>query len=270
MPDTTPALRRAVHKRLGRRAPLLSVLVSRLALGGWRSMLVYLLVMAGVFGLLWWSLPKDGGRRAFDVEFRLAIVALFFIMQPVLWAAMRLNELASRCAMKVRVRGLGDTPDPAHVQQRREQWLFFVASEQARPTLAFIFLRTFRGYLLAQWPFAATALVLVTDVGFQSNRSQWALLFPVLLVAAIALQRHEQAKLTKIFQASIEEQRCPCCSYALRGVGDKAAAIGPTRCPECGNRWPLVPPPLFVPPNAASIDRAGKTLPRLRVESAVT
>ena len=114
----------------------------------------------------------------------------------------------------------------------------------------------------------------MTDVGFQSNRSQWAELFPVLLVAAIALQRHEQAeqqaKLTKIFQASIEEQRCPCCSYALRGVGDKAAAIGPTRCPECGNRWPLVPPPLFVPPNAASIDRAGKTLPRLRVESAVT
>ena len=39
---------------------------------------------------------------------------------------------------------------------------------------------------------------------------------------------------------------CPQCSYALTGLSDGVphTGSGPSACPECGTRWPLVPPAL--------------------------
>lgn len=48
---------------------------------------------------------------------------------------------------------------------------------------------------------------------------------------------------------ALQHVSCPFCGYDLMppgGLGDGTAGvfIGPSRCPECGDRWPLVPPPV--------------------------
>lgn len=47
---------------------------------------------------------------------------------------------------------------------------------------------------------------------------------------------------------ALDDDRCPKCSYDLRGIGPPLGLeakldvrVGPARCPECGCAWPLVP-----------------------------
>lgn len=50
--------------------------------------------------------------------------------------------------------------------------------------------------------------------------------------------------------AALVSRECPCCGYSLASLDavERAMtggeALGPVACPECGERWPLVPPPL--------------------------
>ncbi len=73
----------------------------------------------------------------------------------------------------------------------------------------------------------------------------WIAAAGMLAVLFLSLRRRLPARIAKQQRNGL----CPDCGYQLRGIGHDAVLhgagldLGPAQCPECGVRWPLVPPP---------------------------
>lgn len=70
--------------------------------------------------------------------------------------------------------------------------------------------------------------------------------FIVSVWAAVFLAQRPIRQVRTRIRATLNARQCPDCGYDLESLtesGDAAIQLlGPTACPECGVRWPLVPP----------------------------
>jgi hypothetical protein len=73
---------------------------------------------------------------------------------------------------------------------------------------------------------------------------------PVMLLYIIVLGFWSQRRTySKGIEVDIAAKRCPACKFACDALptdpqlAQLGVVAGPTRCPECGMLWPLVPPP---------------------------
>lgn len=70
---------------------------------------------------------------------------------------------------------------------------------------------------------------------------------PVMIWALILMSLQIPRRVRKRARNAIDHQACPDCGYDLRNLSgpDTPHPVGPAACPECGVRWPLVPPAII-------------------------
>jgi len=77
------------------------------------------------------------------------------------------------------------------------------------------------------------------------------IVLPVVLLMALAMWA-PVLRTRKRLRATLQSRQCPGCGYDLTALADGTdpggGVLGPAVCPECGVRWPLVPPwPVTLP-----------------------
>jgi hypothetical protein len=99
---------------------------------------------------------------------------------------------------------------------------------------------------LAAWR-GTTAMAILAGIGIAAS-------------AAVHLRASRRAERPELGEA-LERGLCPDCGYELGGLPPALTAgalagldVGPASCPECGGRWPRVPPP--APERGGAADEA--------------
>jgi hypothetical protein len=75
-----------------------------------------------------------------------------------------------------------------------------------------------------------------------------AFMFLGALAAMVAVRRRRCKVWKSRVREAIESRACADCGYALLGVSPgkpEHPSLGPSRCPECGGRWPALPPQMI-------------------------
>ena len=128
----------------------------------------------------------------------------------------------------------------AVLQHRRDYWLRLLdglPSDSVRAPAS-----TSNG-ILEIWLGTIVLVLLLAAVSMPIISIPLAVLLILLIIRAV--YRHI---LRSRMLVSLREELCSGCMYPLRGLGELptsagAARLGPSRCPECGCPWPLVPSP---------------------------
>jgi hypothetical protein len=147
------------------------------------------------------------------------------------------------------VRGLGEYvggDSGAELISRRQHWARRALRAQSSARAGFIALGVIAvpvapGLLFGDGPPSGDMWLHVWHWLF---RGPWALAIGLAAWSAFSSQRE-----ARFAARALEDVSCPACGYDLMppgGLGDasRGVFVGPARCPECGDRWPLVPPPV--------------------------
>jgi hypothetical protein len=236
---------RFLTTRLGSRAPWGNRFVAAcLRTPRWFHLLVNLLMaLQGVFVVLLVAISSDSSGASalvFVVSFVIVAGAWSLMTSPV--SLVRAQRIRIRKAQRGRV-------DPALVHAemfwRCEAWLPYLKSNKGKRLFAeFVQKRNSKSWTrLAYLAFIPLPVLLNMLRALTLNVF---LAYMLCFIGLIILDRQRNRNEIKALIASLEEERCSACGYSLK----ERRSLCPARCPECGVRWPLLPPPLFDPPDS--------------------
>jgi len=96
--------------------------------------------------------------------------------------------------------------------------------------------------------FGQVAIALLSRGGGAFARTYFLWIFVVLVWVALFGVQWPVRRVRRMVRATLERRQCPDCGYDLQALTELpdpvSQALGPRACPECGVRWPLVPPRL--------------------------
>lgn len=170
---------------------------------------------------------------AFAVAFALS---LLFIVADTVLPARRADRVAAALARITRARLVGP-PSPATLEYRKQSWLARLESLNAWET-----------GMRRRWAGWAAIATFMVSFGMGQIASTRIPLWPavvVFLLVTVLIDRPAARSARRQIEAALRGKSCAGCSYDLSTAPPGRAEhphLGPRRCPECGARWPTVPP----------------------------
>lgn len=171
-----------------------------------------------------------------------------------------IHRMLACCAMRQRVRCLRHPLAPALAQElldRREYWLSRLQDSQSLPTSVAMNRHSLVLRLLwCGWVAGSAYVCVMSKLTTSANTREIPLWFQMVLLAGwagiVAIDGMRGRQERKRLKRSLSDNECPDCSYKIDpgppfqlGSGANIYA-GQPRCSECGCRWPLVPPPVWI------------------------
>lgn len=233
----------ARHKRVMRAQTNRSIGYSSIPL--WMVIVIPLAILVGVVVMS----GVGAGRERMVVGVFLVIMLGLAVPGEILWRGRARRTLRLKAAAARRSRGdlvRRALRDPAgtrvEFELRRADWLD-ATKERTREWQSHLVDQA-GGQMLTMVSLLMLGMAVLVGVMLLVPALRGQPLWPAALVASIVWRKRVMTLWLGRVRAALAGKACADCGYGLEGapVDERARYLGPRRCPECGGRWPCVPP----------------------------
>lgn len=184
------------------------------------------------------------GALGFVVVFWVLVllsIAVDWRVRPPLVRRIAAVGRRERCVL-ARAAAAGEPGSVERLRAARERWR---AALEAGPSSSGSDRLAQRSWMWRAMVMGFAAIVLANLLGMVwLPRGSIGIGFVGLIVASAVARDRASRRFAAVVRGAVDGQACADCGYALAGTGGEGVMgeLGPRRCPECGERWPCVPP----------------------------